>query len=141
MDPAAIAALAASASALLAPYLAKAGEALAEKVGETLPENVGKLWDAVRARFKGKPAAEEAANDLAARPDDKKRQAAFEVQMEKALAADPEFAAQVEALLRAAVPGSAQASGGGLAAASGGIVSVGDDNINITGGVQGDVKR
>ena len=49
MDPTA---LATAATALLAPYVAKAGEKLAEKVGEKLPEQMGKLWSAIAAKFK-----------------------------------------------------------------------------------------
>jgi hypothetical protein len=41
MDPAT---LAAAASTVLAPYLAKTGEAMAEKIGEPLPAHAGRLW-------------------------------------------------------------------------------------------------
>ncbi len=99
MDPTA---LATAATALLAPYVAKAGEKLAEKVGEKLPEQMGKLWTAIAARFKGKPAAEEAAKDLAAKPDDEDNQAAFRKELKKLLADDADFVNELAKLLQAA---------------------------------------
>ena len=99
MDPTA---LAAAATALLAPYVSKAGEKLAEKVGEKLPEQMGKLWTAIAARFKGKPAAEEAVKDLAAKPDDEDNQAAFRKELKKLLADDADFVDELAKLLQAA---------------------------------------
>ncbi len=99
MDPATIAA---AATALLAPYLAKAGEKAAEKLGEALPENLGKLWGAIGQKFKGKPAAEEAAKDLAAAPADEDNQAAFRKELKKSLSEDVEFVQALTHLLQAA---------------------------------------
>lgn len=60
MDPLA---LATTAVTFLSPYLVKAGEKAAEKVGEKLPELAGKVWNAITAKFKGQPSAEEALKD------------------------------------------------------------------------------
>jgi len=99
MDPAT---LAASVTALLAPYLAKAGAALADEAIKKLPEAVGGLWQAVAQRFKGKPAAEGAANDLTAKADDTDNQEAFSLQLKKMLKDDPAFAEQIDGLLQKA---------------------------------------
>ena len=127
MDPAT---LAAAALAVLAPYMIKAGEKMAEKIGETLPENAGKLWTALTGKFKGKPAAEDAAQDLAKNPADEDAQVVFRVQLKKALAEDPEFLAALGALVKKAedesVKNSAVASGHGVA-------------VNVGGNVQGNI--
>jgi len=127
MDPAT---LAAAALTLLAPYLAKAGETMTEKIGESLPENAGKLWAAMSAKFKGKPAAEEAVKDLARNPTDNDNQAAFRKELKKALAEDPEFLSTLNGLLGKAQKESIQNS------------AVAGDNssaINVGGNVQGNI--
>jgi hypothetical protein len=131
MDPTA---LAAAATALLAPYVAKAGEKLAEKVGEKLPEQMGKLWTAIAAKFKGKPAAEEAAKDLAANPKDEDNQAAFRKELKKLLAEDGGFVNELEQLLK-----SAQAATS-ITASQGGAVVMGDGTaIGIEGNLSGNI--
>ena len=99
MDPAT---LSAAALAVLAPYLAKAGESVAAKIGQSLPENAGKLWTAMTTKFQGKPAAEEAAKDLTQNPADQDNQAAFRKELKKALTEDPEFLAALNALFEKA---------------------------------------
>lgn len=129
MDPTA---LAAAATALLAPYIAKAGEALAETLGEALPGYAGRLWNAIRLKFKGKPAAEEAAQDLAAQPNDADARAAFRVALKKALSDDDDFAALMEALVPKV---QAQADRDGIAINVGGDLTgqiiIGDHNQMI----------
>jgi hypothetical protein len=90
MDPIA---LATAATALLAPYIAKFAEKGAEKLGESLPDGIGKLWTSIGEKFKGKPAAEEAAKDLAAKPDDADNQAAFRKELKKTLTDDEGYTA------------------------------------------------
>ena len=46
-----------------------------------------KLWDALKAKLAGK----EALADVEAKPDDQRRWSALEIQLEKALEADPAF--------------------------------------------------
>lgn len=99
MDPLA---LATAATALLSPYIAKFAEKGAEKLGEALPDGIGKLWTAIGDKFKGKPAAEEAAKDLAAKPDDADNQAAFRKELKKTLTDDESFIADFTKLLQAA---------------------------------------
>ncbi|MGH8059982.1 MAG: hypothetical protein ACREOH_22545 [Candidatus Entotheonellia bacterium] len=99
MDPLA---LATTASANLAPYLIKAGGKAAEEVGKKLPDLARNMWHAVTARFKGKPAAEEAVKDFVAKPDDQLNQAAFAKELRKVLEAEPPFAAELARLLDSA---------------------------------------
>lgn len=122
--------LAASALTVLSPYLAKAGGKVADKMIDALPENAGKLWAALTEKFKGKPAAEEAAQDLAQSPTDEDTQAAFRVQLKKALLEDPEFLATLDVLVKKAedesIKNSATASGHGVA-------------FNVGGNVEGNI--
>ena len=89
-----VAGMATAAVALLMPYVAKGGEEVAKKVGAEVGNRVVGLWDLVRNKLSG-PAAEEAVKDLEEKPDDQRRQMALEVQLEKALEADPAFRDQV----------------------------------------------
>ncbi len=89
--------LATAAVALAAPYVAKGAEELAKKVGGEVGGRVVKLWDALR----GKLAGREALADVEAKPDDPRRWAALELQLEKALEADPDFRETVAGLIEA----------------------------------------
>jgi hypothetical protein len=89
--------LATAAVALVGPYVAKGAEELAKKVGGEVGSRVVKIWDAL----KGKLAGKEALADVAAKPDDQRRWAALELQLEKALEADPGFRAEVTRLVEA----------------------------------------
>ncbi|MBI3241961.1 MAG: hypothetical protein HYZ49_06675 [Chloroflexi bacterium] len=131
MDPTT---LAAAATALLAPYVAKAGEKLAEKVGEKLPDQMGKLWAAIADKFKGKPAAEEAAKDLAANPKDEDNQAAFRKELRKVLEADTGFVAELEKLLKSTSGDIILNAGSGAAASHGGIAVGGNVGGSIIHG-------
>src|SRR5438552_1156654 len=96
MDPQTIATTAVS---VIAPYLTKAGEKAVEEVGKKLPETVGKLWRSMQVRWSGKPAAEEAAKDLVAAPEEPDNQAAFRKELRKLLETDSAFAVELVALL------------------------------------------
>ena len=137
MDPAI---LAASATSFLAPYLLKAGQTLADQAVEHLPEGVGKVWSYVVEKFQGKPAAEEAANDLATHADDEDTQAAFRKQLRKLLE-DPAVVAEFSNVLEKGkesmginVQSGAVATGGGVAAGQGGIAVGGSVGGNIVMG-------
>ncbi len=128
--------LAAAAATLLAPYLAKAGEKAAEEIGKKLPDAVGKVWGAITAKFKGKPAAEGAAHELIAKPADEDNQEAFNVQLRKALKEDSAFAAELERLLRTAGGDTIFNTGSG-AVATGGSVAAGAGGVAVGGNVDG----
>jgi hypothetical protein len=81
--------------ALAGPYVAKGAEELAKKVGGEVGGRVAKLWDALKVKLAGK----EALADVEAKPDDQRRWSALEIQLEKALEADPDFRAVVAKLI------------------------------------------
>jgi hypothetical protein len=89
--------MAATAVALVAPYLAEGAKELAKKVGGEAGGRVVKLWDAVKGRLAGK----EAVADVEAKPGDPRRWRALEVQLEKALAAEPGFREELARLIEA----------------------------------------
>ena len=94
MDPVA---LAGSAVALVAPYLAEGGKELAKKVGGAAGERIVQLYDKVKAKLSGGGA--EALADLEQQPEDADSQAALRVQLKKALEADPAFRAELATLV------------------------------------------
>jgi hypothetical protein len=128
--------LAATAVAFLSPYLVKAGEKAVEEVGKKLPNAVGQMWQTIIARFKDKPAAEEAVKDVVAQPQDEDNQAALRKELRKVLEAEPTFVAELERLLATAqreagdtiinTGSGAVATHGGVAAGAGGVAVRGD---------------
>jgi len=132
MDPAT---LAATATTLLVPYLAKLGKSLMDEAGARLPETVSKLWETISARFKDNPAASGAANDLAQKTDDTDNQEAFTLQLKKTLKEDEEFANTLQAILKEA---QAQVSnvGDGVVATNG---SIGVGKIEIERDMSGNI--
>lgn len=138
MDPQTIATTAVT---VLAPYLAKAGEKAVEEVGKKLPDTIGKLWRSMQTRWRGKPAAEEAAKDLLAAPEDSDNQAAFRKELRKLLDTDSAFAVELVALLHSAQrenSGPIVNSGSGVVA-TGSSVAAGVGGIAIHGNVSGSV--
>ena len=139
MDPVTIAT---GVVAFLSPFLVEGGKAMAKKAGEALVA-------ALERRFKDRPAAQEALGDVKQEPRNEDFQAVLRVQLQKALAADGEFLAEVARLLkeaqaeapdagyRAELRGSgAIAQGPGAVAAGAGGVAVGGslrDSTVITG--------
>lgn len=118
--------------ALLAPvlgYLLKAGETAADEAARALGGEAWgyakRLWAKLRGGVEGRPAALEAAQDVAARPEDERARAALELQLEKVLAADPELAREVVGVL-----GEARAAG---------VVAVGERSVAVSGDVGGTI--
>ena len=89
--------LAVAAINMIAPYLAKAGEAAAEKLGEGTAEAAGKVLGWLRAKLGGR--AKEALDELEAAPADSDNQADLRKQLKKALEADPSLAEELRALI------------------------------------------
>lgn len=113
MDPAT---LAATATGLLASVLTKIGASAVEEVGAKLPEKLERVWAAISDRFKGNGAAAGAASDLVKNAADTDNQAAFALQLKKALKEDTGFADLLADL---------------VAEARGSISNVGDGNITV----------
>jgi len=88
--------LATSAVALIVPYIAKAGEAIAEKAGQAVWDSfAGKakaLYDGLKAKFAGDEDAASALKQLENKPDSEGRQAALKEVLEEKIQADPTFA-------------------------------------------------
>jgi hypothetical protein len=98
MEPVTMTALASAAMGLVAPYVKDGVTAFSKKFGETVGAatagSVGRLWQAIKGKLDG-----EAVAGIEAKPEDTRRHAALELQLEEALEADPAFAGQVKALL------------------------------------------
>jgi hypothetical protein len=99
MDPAT---LALGLSAFLAPalpYLLKGGEEAAKEAGKKFGDAVwGRaqdLWGRLRLKVEAKPAAVEAAEDVAKAPDREQARSALAWQLEKLLKEDPTLAADL----------------------------------------------
>jgi hypothetical protein len=118
--------VAASAIAILGPYLAKAGESFAEKAGETLAEKAGALYRAIKDKFKSDSDAEQTINLVEAKPDSKPRLATLEEVLTEKMKEDPDFATTVNRLVAEA-----------KAADSGGVFVFGDRNIAVGGDASG----
>src|SRR5205823_3182670 len=86
--------------------LVKAGENLGTRAAEQLQDQgwdlASKLWARLGSKVEARPAAQEAAKDVAAAPSDEDARAAFRVQLRKLLADDPELQQELTALLKAA---------------------------------------
>lgn len=136
MDPAT---LAAAATAFLVPFLSKMGESLVDQAQQKLPEEVGRVWDAILTKFKGKPAAQGSADDLKSKADDQDNQEAFALQLKKIFKDDPAFAAELEKLLLTAQTAVGIANTGSGAVATQGGTAAGAGGIAIGGGVNGNV--
>jgi hypothetical protein len=134
--------LATTVVAFLSPYLVKAGEKAAEEVGKKLPDLAGKMWNAITARFKGKPAAEEAVQDFAAKPEDQLNQSAFANQLRKILEAQPAFTGELVRLIDGAQRESVDTiivTGSGAAATRNGVAA-GEGGLAVRGDVHGGIS-
>lgn len=111
------------------PILLKAGQRVAEDAADAMSgevlEHAQRLWGRLREKIGGKPAAEEAARDVAERPDDQRARAALELQLEKLLAEDPELAADIARLWEDAK--------------SAGVVAVGERSVAVGRDVSGTI--
>ena len=109
------------------PYLVQRGEELGEEAARTLGAGAWgfakRIWERLRPKVEEKPAAAEAAGDVAAAPDDQRALGAFELQLEKLLAADAELAAAIQQLLAEAQQAGVVASGEGSIAVGGSVTS------------------
>jgi hypothetical protein len=110
----------------LMPYLLKMGEKAAEEAGEKIGGATwewGKgLWSKLRAKVEAKPAAIEAAQEVAKNPDDVDAQAALRLQLRKLLEGDATLAEEVYELVE-----KAQAAGVTVTASGDRSVAVGRD--------------
>lgn len=139
MEPTTIIATATAALTVLKPYLPTIATKAAEKIGSELPAAVGNLWTALKGRFEAKPSAKEAMDDLLKNPEDGDLQAAFRVQLKKALEEDEGFAEQVKGLVEKAGAQINVRVRDGAAAIGDHAKAVGKGGILIEGDVKGDI--
>lgn len=124
--------LAGTATALLAPFIKKAGAAAMDKLAEKLPEALGKIWSAIS---KKSSSAVEAAADLAQNPNDADNEVVFKKQLQKALEKDQEFAGLLTELIEKAKNDPSIQIGGDGVVATNNSTAVG--NVSIGGDVNG----
>jgi hypothetical protein len=113
----------------LLPYLLKAGEKAAEETGTKVADQslewAKSLWSKLKPKVDAKPAALEAAQDVAQTPDDEDAQAALRVQLKKLLAEDQSLAEEVRRWLE-------QGKAAGIT-----VTAPGDRSVAIGGDVKG----
>lgn len=111
----------------LMPYLFKAGEKAAEeagkKVGGETWEWAKGLWAKLRPNVEAKPAALEAAHDVAQTPENEDAQAALRLQLKKLLSEDNALAQEVAQMMRQPAASITVAASGEGAIGIGGDVS------------------
>jgi len=101
------------------PFLLGAGQKIEEEAGKELGaeawDNAQALWGTLQPKVEAKPAAQEAALDVANDPQDDDAQAALRLQLKKLLVEDPNLAENVDRLWQQAAmlqpPGSVSVSG------------------------------
>ncbi len=98
-----------------------AAEEIGKSVAPDLLAHAKRLWAKLRPHVEMKPAALEAAQDVAQRPDDERTRAALELQLEKLLSDQPALAAQLAPIVADAV--------------AAGVVAAGERNVAIGGSV------
>ena len=122
------------------PYLLRTGDQLASQAAERLGEHTWtlatRLWERLADAVRGRPAAEEVVQDVAANPQDADARAALSYQVRKLAQEDPELAAALEQLIADAERGDVTAAGDRSVATSGGV----RDSVIITGD-DADVQR
>ena len=103
--------------------------AVAQEIGKSvapeLLEHAKRLWAKLRPHVESKPAALEAATDLAERPDDVRARAALELQLEKLLSEQPDLVQEIAPIVRDAV--------------AAGVVAAGERSVAVGGSVTGGV--
>lgn len=99
MDIGALASSLTTALVPLLPYLLKAGEKAAEETGKAVADQswewAKSLWTKLKPEVEAKPAALEAAQDVARAPEDEDLQAVLRVQLKKLLTEDQSLAEEV----------------------------------------------
>jgi len=121
------------------PYLLKglklagqeAAKKFGEKAGEQSLDHAKALWEKLRPKVEARPAALEAATDVAANPKDEEALAALRLQLKKLLAEDDSLAQELARLVAQARPaGQTVTASGSRSVAIGGNVS---GSVIVTG--------
>ncbi len=125
MDIVALASALTTVLAPLLPYLRKAGERAADEAGKTVAgqswEWAKSLWNKLQPEVEAKPAALEAAEDVAQSPEDQDAQAAFRQQLKKLLTENQSLAEEVNRWLEQGKAAGINVSGEGSIAIGGNV--------------------
>jgi len=120
------------------PFLTRAGEHVMTQATQALGgeawEHARRLWDRLHGPVAARPAAQEAADDVAADPQDAEARIALARQLRKILEGDPALAGDVERLLGDARQAGVVASGARSVAIGGDVSNsaiVTGDNSSI----------
>ena len=128
------------------PYLLKGTEEAAKEAGKKLGSAVWergvKIWELLKSKVETSPSASKALERIVKQPERKETQAAFQVEIEDILLAEPQLLAQLTELLKTA--GDTQAYhasniGDGAVAQGNGAVAAGKNSIAVDGNVTGNV--
>jgi hypothetical protein len=128
------------------PFLVTGGEEVVRQAGKKLSEEglelAEKLWGKLWPKVEANPQAKGAADAVAGAPDEEDARGGLRFQLRKILEADPDLAAELDALIKAAgaTPGQqAIVYGSGAIAQGRGAVAAGAGGTAVSGGVQGDL--
>ncbi|MEX5712360.1 hypothetical protein AB1484_29795 [Parafrankia sp. FMc6] len=111
----------------LGPLLEGAGTATVNAAGGAW-EFASRIWDRIAGRVSERPAAQEAARDVAESPDSEGARAALAWQLEKLLSGDPALMDELAALVR-------EASAAGVVITN--VTASGERSVAIGGNVSG----
>ena len=118
--------IAASAVAILSPYLAKTASSFAEKAGEQLAEKAGSIYQFIKKQFSGDSSAETKLALVEKEPESKALMSVLEEQLVKKMNADSNFATELNRLVEEA-----------KVADSNKVFNLGERNIGVGGDVSG----
>jgi hypothetical protein len=94
--------IAAMASSMLAPYIAKGGEAFASEFGKSASQKIGDLSHLIKNRFKGDKDAEAILDLVEKNPQSKARVASLGEEINEKMMKDPDFARELSAMIEQA---------------------------------------
>jgi hypothetical protein len=119
------------------PFLLKQGEQAADaaidRLGAAAWERAQALWGRLRPKLK--PSAREAAEDVAAAPDDELARSALQLQLRKLIADDPDLARELAELVEETRRAGIMADNGAVVVVAdrGGVAAGGDINVGRGG--------
>ncbi len=128
------------------PYLLKGTEEAAKEAGKKLGSAVwdqcAKIWGLLKPKVEASPSASKALERIVNQPERKEIQAAFQLEIEDILQAEPQLLAQLSELLKTA--GDTQTYyasniGDGAVALGNGAVAAGKGSVAVGGNVTGNI--
>ena len=121
------------------PFLIRQGEQAAEaaidRFGAAAWQRAQKLWARLRPKVEEKEAAREAADDVAAAPDDELARAALQLQLRKLVGDDPDLGRELAEMLEENRRAGIMADNGAVVVVAdrGGVAAGGDINVGHGG--------